>query len=103
MRDPAELVADFERRNPIYRQLREALTSLPGDYRPWGQVERWAEAGQAYPDCSMGCRWYVPVEGMAGANYGVCTNPASHRRGLLTFEHQGCQQFELDPEDEDEE
>ena len=30
------------------------------------------------------------------ATGGVCTNRASHRVGLLTFEHQGCQHFELD-------
>jgi hypothetical protein len=27
-------------------------------------------------------------------DWGVCANPASPRLGLLTFEHQGCPQFE---------
>lgn len=27
---------------------------------------------------------------------GVCVNGASHRCGLPTFEHQGCEQFEPD-------
>jgi hypothetical protein len=42
----------------------------------------------------MGCRWYVKLQGSLGHDWGVCTNAQSHRCGLLTFEHQGCQQFE---------
>lgn len=102
MRDPEQFVSDFERRYPIYKQLREAVRELPQDYAPWGQIERWADPDGAYPDCAMDCRWFVPVEGMAGADYGVCTNPASHRCGLLTFEHQGCQHYEADPETDEE-
>lgn len=29
----------------------------------------------------------------------ICSNPESHRAGLLTFEHQGCFKFEEDIED----
>ncbi|MGH7577399.1 MAG: DUF3027 domain-containing protein, partial [Longimicrobiales bacterium] len=45
-------------------------------------------------DCSSGCQFYLPLDGELGADWGVCTNPASHRAGKLTFEHQGCPQFE---------
>jgi hypothetical protein len=31
-------------------------------------------------------------------DWGVCVNPKSHRCGLLTFEHQGCPEFEYDEE-----
>lgn len=62
------------------------------DYKPWGTHPR------VGGDCSCGCRWYVELEGRFGADWGVCTNPESHRCGLLTFEHQGCTMFEADDE-----
>jgi hypothetical protein len=45
-------------------------------------------------DCSGGCKWYHTLSGPASLDWGVCGNPASHRAGLLTFEHQGCPEFE---------
>ncbi len=69
------------------------------DYTPWGQTERWADPAKAYPDCSGGCRFARWLESSLGADWCVCTNPASHRCGLLTFEHQGCEAFE--PEERD--
>jgi hypothetical protein len=75
-------------------QLRAILPHLPGDYSDYGgNVERWADPAQSYPDCSHGCRFAAWLEDHA-ADWLVCVNPASHRAGLLTFEHQGCQQFE---------
>ena len=83
---------------PNHEQLLAVMKKLPGDYFPWGELERWGDPTQAYPDCSCGCRFNVPLEGVLGMDWGVCGNPASHRKGLLTFEHQGCQQFEQDDE-----
>jgi hypothetical protein len=69
---------------------------LPQDY----SVERWADDHKVYPDCSGGCRWFVPLENMLGADWGVCANPQSHRAGLLTWEHQaGVDCFEMAPEE----
>jgi hypothetical protein len=34
-------------------------------------------------------------------DWGVCVNPVSPRVGLLTFEHQGCPQFEQDARESD--
>lgn len=66
---------------------------LPEDYPPWGTTGR--ERGETWlADCSTGCRHYVPLKGRLGYDWGVCTNPRSHRVGLLTFEHQGCEQYE---------
>jgi hypothetical protein len=48
-------------------------------------------------DCSGGCRWYHILAGRRGQDWGVCANPRSPRAGLLTFEHQGCREFEEDP------
>ena len=66
---------------------------LPTDYSDYGgKIERWKDDSD-YPDCSSGCRWYLPLEGLLGSDYGVCANKHSPRKGLLTFEHQagkGC-------------
>lgn len=72
------------------------LIKKPEDYQPWGKVKRWENENQDYPDCSMGCKYYLKLEGSFGSDWGVCCNTKSHRCGLLTFEHQGCQKFELD-------
>lgn len=53
------------------------------------------------PDCSSGCRYFHPLEGKHGMDWGVCTEPRSPRAGLLTFEHMGCQYFEQAPEESD--
>lgn len=52
------------------------------------------------PDCSAGCRYFMPLEGKHGMDWGVCTEPRSPRAGLLTFEHMGCQYFEQEPDDD---
>ena len=74
------------------------LVKLPQDYEPYGAVERWLDPDQNYCDCSSGCRFYFKLADrngrQLGADWGVCGNPRSHRAGLLTFEHQGCKQFE---------
>jgi hypothetical protein len=60
----------------------------PQDYEPWGTVDR--ESTRFLADCSSGCVYFRPLDGGLGGDWGVCTNPDSHRAGLLTFEHQGC-------------
>ncbi len=62
------------------------------DYEGYGTVER-QRGKQWLPDCSMGCRYFVPLDGELRYDWGVCANPQSHRAGLLTFEHQGCPAF----------
>lgn len=75
------------------------LIQRPEDYEPYGQMKRDGEHGEdGYADCSCGCTWFAPLEGSLRTDWGVCTNRKSHRVGLLTFEHQGCPQFELDPD-----
>ena len=79
---------------------------MPGDYKPYGDVDY--DEATARPEgacqCSCGCLHYAALAGRLGADWGVCTNPESHRVGLLTFEHQGCLHYEYDPSlDEDEE
>ena len=65
---------------------------LPADYSPYGSALRDG------PDCSGGCKFYYPLadkdDETISLDCGVCGNPRSHRAVLLTFEHQGCPQFE---------
>jgi hypothetical protein len=85
------------------------LVVLASDYADYGgAVKRWEDAEHAYPDCSVGCRWYIPLEGLLGADWGVCAHAGTPRAGLLTFEHQagfGCFEAarDADPFGEDEE
>jgi Protein of unknown function (DUF3027) len=74
-----------------HEHLWQIVTKLPTDFEPYGQVKRES------PDCSSGCRWYHVLAGRLGQDWGVCANPRSPRSGLLTFEHQGCLEFEEDP------
>lgn len=76
--------------------LSKNMIELPEDYKPFGQIERWENPEQDYPDCSMGCKYYLKLKGKLGNDWGVCANLNSHRYGLLTFEHQGCQKFVFD-------
>jgi len=76
-----------------HEKLFTLLKRLPTDYTDYGgEILRWAD-GDDYPDCSSGCRWFVPLEGELGADWGVCAKQGAPRAGLLTFEHQtgrGC-------------
>lgn len=82
-----------------HEHLIEICKWLPEDYAPYGELERWPEddPDAVGADCSCGCVWYAPLEGPLSSDWGVCTHPMSHRCGLLTFEHQGCRHFEMDP------
>jgi hypothetical protein len=76
----------------------------PRDWDGYGLLDRWGGefAGEAC-DCSSGCAHYRPLNGELGSDWGVCSSPTSHRKGKLTFEHQGCYAFEpgSDPELDD--
>ena len=80
------------------KDLFKVLKVLPTDYKDYGgEVERWADDKLAYPDCSCGCRFFVPLDGGLGADWGVCSKVGAPREGLLTWEHQaGFDCFEED-------
>lgn len=86
-----------------HQRLLTILPTRPEDYDPWGQNIRWSDPQKPYPDCSGGCRFARWLEDIKGTDaylsmdWCVCTNPASHRVGLLTFEHQGCEKYEREP------
>ena len=72
----------------LHNELIRAVTRLPGDYEPYGNVKRWENPDKSYPDCSMGCKYFKPLEGELEQDWGVCVNRSNYRFGLLTFEHQ---------------
>lgn len=84
--------------DPRHERLHAVLKTLPSDFGPWGERSRDDDWGA---DCSSGCRWFVPLEGTLRYDWGVCHNLASPRSGLLTFEHQGCREFEASDDDFD--
>ncbi len=77
---------------PNHKRFLTIVKNLPQDYEPYGATKR--DGG----DCSGGCNFFTPIYNPADLgpdmDWGVCTNAKSHRSGLLTFEHQGCGQFE---------
>lgn len=74
-----------------HEKLLDIVKKLPSDFEPLGERSRDDEWG---PDCSMGCKHFKKLAGSLGFDWGVCVNKESPRCGLLTFEHQGCRDFE---------
>jgi hypothetical protein len=106
---------------PTHDALWAIVRQLPEDYWPYGQnrdregdpsvapsqvsdaecaASREREQGVYNGDCSCGCRFFAKLDGAIGMDWGICFNPKSHRVGLLTFEHQGCDKFAGDDADE---
>ena len=85
---------DWEMSRDQHTQLHSHLLGLmkilPEDYEGYGDEPRTG------PDCSCGCVYYIPLLGALASDWGVCSNPDSHRCGLLTFEHQGCLKWARD-------
>jgi hypothetical protein len=76
-----------------HERLKLCQINRASDFEPYGLRDR--DRDEPWADCSCGCRFFIPVnEEYAPADWGVCSNPASPRAGLLTWEHQGCPQFE---------
>lgn len=77
----------------MHEHLCGIVKNLPSDFEPYGARSRTEDCG---PDCSCGCKHFLPLKGRHGLDWGICANPASPRVSLLTFEHQGCLEFEED-------
>lgn len=39
------------------------------------------------------CKYFIPLMGVLGADYGACTNPSAAFDGMVRFEHDGCVEF----------
>lgn len=77
-----------EEKESLHKHLHTLCRHLSSDFQPYGEREGTG------PDCSCGCKHFLKLPGKLGMDWGVCANPDSPRAGLLTFEHQGCEQFE---------
>lgn len=75
----------------LHELLHTLCPHLPTDFEPYGQRSRDTDWG---PDCSCGCLHFRSLEDHS--DWGVCSNTQSPRAGLLTFERQGCREFEDD-------
>ncbi len=42
-------------------------------------------------DCSCGCKYFMCLDEIG--DWGICCNPDSPRKGLLIWEHMGCNKF----------
>lgn len=75
----------------IPKNLIDITVKLTSDFQPFGERSRELEYG---PDCSCNCKYFVKLQGDLGNDFGVCVNKQSPRKGLLTFEHMGCNSYE---------
>jgi len=76
----------------MHQKLMELIViKIPSDFEPFGSRSREDDYG---PDCSCSCKYFMKLDGELGADWGVCVNHHSPRRGLLTYEHQGCRFYE---------
>ena len=80
-----------------WRFFAEVIELGPRDWDPYGFLDREQPEDTFGLDCSVGCAFYRPLSGDLASDWGVCSNPASHRVGRMTFEHQGCPAFEFKP------
>jgi hypothetical protein len=46
-----------------------------------------------YGQQCLHCRFFVPLSGQLGEDFGVCSNPDSGFDGKVMFEHDGCEFF----------
>jgi hypothetical protein len=50
-----------------------------------------------YSEQCFSCRFFLVFSHSIGEDWGVCANGASPRDGLVTFEHDGCEGYDVDP------
>ena len=78
----------------LHDLLHAVCRHLPTDFEPYGKRERNAA------DCSCSCRHFLKLPEPLSYDWGVCINPRGPRYGLLTFEHQGCEFFVAEANEE---
>ena len=94
---PDELISGSPAHAAAHHRLLELAEEKDTDFEPYGIRTR---EGEKWQDCSVGCRHFAVLAGPLGSDRGICMSPRSPRAGLLTFEHQGCPEFEAGLETE---
>jgi hypothetical protein len=97
---PDRIVPGSAEHDAAHVRLFELAKAVESDFEPYGKRVR---GGWDSSDCSCGCRHYAVLGGPLGHDWGVCMNKQSPRAGLLTFEHQGCPEFDQNVGEESEE
>jgi hypothetical protein len=97
---PDKIVPGSAEHDGAHLRLFELTQAVESDFEPYGTRVR---GGWDSSDCSCGCRHYAVLAGPLGHDWGVCMNKRSPRAGLLTFEHQGCPEFDQNVGEESEE
>lgn len=71
--------------------------------RPWpatfgdmidGKPVHRADQGQGYCFQCLHCRYYLPLDGRLGADWGACSSAASQYDRQVVFEHWTCPEYE---------
>ena len=73
------------------------LSTLSGEQRALWTACKKTEDDNQKPACGDDCAKYIPLQGKAGTDWGVCVEPQSPRVGLLTFKDSGCPSYEAKP------
>ena len=74
-----------------HNELINLVITVESDFKHFGKRDLSEDYG---PDCSNQCKHFLKLAGELGSDWGVCTNYQSPRKGLLTYEHMGCRQYE---------
>ena len=75
---------DPELQKAASRRWKDHRHRCPGDP---GAPERWA-----FEQCGR-CRYFIPLDGPMGADWGACSNNDSPFDRQVMFEHDGCDAF----------
>jgi hypothetical protein len=67
-------------------------------HQRWASRRNWdvdaaAFSYEWYWEQCGGCRYWIPLHGQIGSDYGACTHAESAFDGQVRFEHDRCDQF----------
>ncbi|MDA0184073.1 DUF3027 domain-containing protein [Solirubrobacter phytolaccae] len=81
------------------RSLKGSKRHQDATHRRWARDLNRATDSDGYRDewyreqCGA-CRWWIPLTGAWGLDWGVCSNPNSQFDARARFEHDGCAAFD---------
>jgi Protein of unknown function (DUF3027) len=73
------------------RSLKGSKRHQDATHARWVEDLNWTDH---HPEQCGICRWWIPLTGTWGSDWGVCSNPASRFDARARFEHDGCNAFE---------
>jgi hypothetical protein len=85
------LANDATHKYKVHKRWREQIVPISRVPGTPGYKEEW------YNEQCGACKYYLPLTGRFGDDWGVCSNPDSSFDGKVKFEHDGCDSFSLNP------